>query len=257
MLESRTLTSHVQDDGFREIQLNGKQLFFLFMATTIVSVVIFLCGVLVGRGVRLERTALAAVGDEASTTEVTPLTPAAPQVTEPGAVAPPAGAPPSSPAGDDELRHIDATTGSVPAPQEEIRPSVSKPTAAPKSEVTPKPEAKPEPKADPAVSAKVEKAEAKSAADPRATGPQDKAPVSAPPAGGAIVVQVAAVNTRAEADTMAKKLNGKGYAAYVERSSPGSMFRVRVGPFATRRDAEAAADKLRRQENKNPWITRG
>ena len=40
------------DDGFREIQLNGKQLIFLFMATTVVAVVIFLCGVMVGRGVR-------------------------------------------------------------------------------------------------------------------------------------------------------------------------------------------------------------
>ena len=42
----------VADDGFHEIQLSGKQLVFLFMATTVVSVVIFLCGVLVGRGVR-------------------------------------------------------------------------------------------------------------------------------------------------------------------------------------------------------------
>ena len=40
------------DDGFHEIQLNGKQLVFLGMATTLVSVVIFLCGVLVGRGVK-------------------------------------------------------------------------------------------------------------------------------------------------------------------------------------------------------------
>ena len=43
------------DEGFREIQLNGKQLVFLFMAATVVSVVIFLCGVLVGRGVRPDR----------------------------------------------------------------------------------------------------------------------------------------------------------------------------------------------------------
>src|SRR6266576_7299092 len=49
--------AHSQDDGFHEIQLNGKQLVFLFMAATVVSVVIFLCGVLVGRGVRAERAA--------------------------------------------------------------------------------------------------------------------------------------------------------------------------------------------------------
>ena len=43
------------DDGFREIQLNGKQLVFLFMAVTVVLVVTFLTGVLVGRGVCAER----------------------------------------------------------------------------------------------------------------------------------------------------------------------------------------------------------
>jgi hypothetical protein len=42
----------VSDEGFREIQLNGKQLVFLFMAATVVLVVCFLFGVLVGRGVR-------------------------------------------------------------------------------------------------------------------------------------------------------------------------------------------------------------
>ena len=42
------------DEGLREIQLNGKQLVFLFMASTVVAVVIFLCGVMVGRGVRVQ-----------------------------------------------------------------------------------------------------------------------------------------------------------------------------------------------------------
>jgi cell division septation protein DedD len=48
------MATSTTDDGFHEIQLNGKQLVFLFMAVTVVSVVIFLCGVLVGRGVRTE-----------------------------------------------------------------------------------------------------------------------------------------------------------------------------------------------------------
>jgi cell division septation protein DedD len=46
---------HATDDGVHEIQLSGKQIVFLFMATTVVSVVIFLCGVLVGRGVQAGR----------------------------------------------------------------------------------------------------------------------------------------------------------------------------------------------------------
>ena len=50
----------IHDDGFHEIQLSGKQLVFLFMATTVVSIVIFLCGVLVGRGVQNARGGVAA-----------------------------------------------------------------------------------------------------------------------------------------------------------------------------------------------------
>lgn len=50
---------HATDDGVHEIQLSGKQIVFLFMATTVVSVVIFLCGVLVGRGVQARRPAQA------------------------------------------------------------------------------------------------------------------------------------------------------------------------------------------------------
>ena len=40
-----------QDDAFREIQLSGKQLVFVFMAGVVIAVVIFLIGVQVGRGV--------------------------------------------------------------------------------------------------------------------------------------------------------------------------------------------------------------
>lgn len=40
------------DDGaYYEVQLNNKQLVFFFMATLAIAVVVFLCGVMVGRGV--------------------------------------------------------------------------------------------------------------------------------------------------------------------------------------------------------------
>src|SRR5262245_6509264 len=48
------------DQGVREIQLNGKQLVFMFMAATVAAVVIFLCGVMVGRGVNTTRASAAA-----------------------------------------------------------------------------------------------------------------------------------------------------------------------------------------------------
>ena len=39
------------DEGFREVQLTGKKLVFLGMVGAVVLVVIFLLGVMVGRGV--------------------------------------------------------------------------------------------------------------------------------------------------------------------------------------------------------------
>ena len=64
------------DEGLHEIQLNGKQLVFLFMASTVVAVVIFLCGVMVGRGVRAQRPseAIEASVDAASDPTASPAT---------------------------------------------------------------------------------------------------------------------------------------------------------------------------------------
>jgi hypothetical protein len=56
------------DESVHEIQLNGKQLVFMFMATTVVAVVIFLSGVMVGRGVPARRAAA-----EATAATATPL----------------------------------------------------------------------------------------------------------------------------------------------------------------------------------------
>ena len=58
----------MSDEGVHEIQLNGKQLVFMFMAVTVVAVVIFLCGVMVGRGVRAPR-----VAEQADATLESPL----------------------------------------------------------------------------------------------------------------------------------------------------------------------------------------
>ncbi len=52
------LMASTHDDAFREIQLSGKQLVFLFMAVVVIAVVIFLTGVQVGRGVQAGRGGL-------------------------------------------------------------------------------------------------------------------------------------------------------------------------------------------------------
>jgi len=112
----------VSEEGFHEIQLSGKQLVFLFMATTVVSVVIFLTGVLVGRGVGAETVIANATG---TTLE------AADQPEGPGDAGQSAAAPPPTvPEQPDELSYHKRLQESAP-PEEKVRPVPPKPRAAP------------------------------------------------------------------------------------------------------------------------------
>jgi DedD protein len=233
------LVQHLQDDGFREIQLNGKQLAFLFMAATVVSVVIFLCGVLVGRGVRTEPggsaadpAALGGPPGDASVPAVGP----APAASVPVGADPTTAAPP--PAVED-LSYFNRLEKPDTSPEELKAPS-SQPPGAPADSVR--------------------TAEAPSAA-PRTSEPASRTADAAPadPAGPqGYSLQVAALRERAEADAIANRLLSKGYAAYVLAPGDGTppVFRVRVGTFKTRREAESVAAKLEKEEQFKPWITR-
>ena len=273
----------MSDEGFHEIQLNGKQLVFLFMAATVVAVVIFLCGVMVGRGVSTrtstpidspEQAALdptASLGLPATqtvaTSENAPLT-AQETLTYPSLLEDPN--PPAE------------TLAPAPEPRPEPAPLVMTPRAE-----TPKPALAPPPKpviAQPkpalaAVSKPVAAAPKPVAAAPKPAAAPTPVPVAGglppsrdatadrgqasgqaadsalnEPPGNGFVVQVAAVRQRAEANIIARRLSGKGYPAFVTTS--GANFRVRVGKFNDRREAESVAGRLAREEQFKPWITR-
>ena len=118
------------DEGFHEIQLSGKHLVALFMAATVVAVVIFLCGVMVGRDVQKQRVAMAASTAEplADPTAQIP-TSSAPPVTPPGAAAGAAASgqetarpDTASPASRETLSYPDRLAGNTPAP-ESLKPA--------------------------------------------------------------------------------------------------------------------------------------
>lgn len=80
-------------------------------------------------------------------------------------------------------------------------------------------------------------------------------PVAAAPV-GRLAVQVGAFGTSEAAQRLAGSLRKKGFPVYV---SPGtkageSRWRVRVGPLATREEAEGAATKLKKVEKLPTWI---
>src|SRR5258706_2734670 len=122
------------DEGQREIQLNGKQLVFLFMASTVVAVVIFLCGGMVGRGVRAQR---ASEVTEASVDAVTD--PTAPAQTPPQATPSAASSSSNTPVASEEtLTYPNRLEGQEP-PDESFKRRVARvaPAAAPRPAVRP------------------------------------------------------------------------------------------------------------------------
>ena len=98
---------------------------------------------------------------------------------------------------------------------------------------------------------------AKPPVPPAAPAPVAAASAASTSERSGFAVQVAAVNVRTEADAIVKRLVGKGYSAYVEvPKGVASTFRVRVGTFETRHEAQGIADKLKKDENFKPWVTR-
>lgn len=69
--------------------------------------------------------------------------------------------------------------------------------------------------------------------------------------GQSLAVQVTALRDRAEAEALVKTLKRRGFAAFLltpqAAHSSDKLFRVLVGPFATRQEAEKAQAKLSRQ----------
>ena len=67
---------------------------------------------------------------------------------------------------------------------------------------------------------------------------------------------MAALREADEADTIVKRLAGKGYPAYVVAPAKGapSVYRVRVGKFKERSEADTVAARLQKEEQFKPWI---
>jgi len=216
------------DDGFHEIQLSGKQLVFLFIVTTTVIVVVFLCGVKVGRGAR------AAQGEATDQMAAT-----APPTTQPVPDAAPPAAEPPAPAAEtpDELSYHERLKGA--APREE--------TLKPKAETPPQPTTEPAPKPAPPASAPRPASAAESAGVPIAGRP------------GTWAVQVIATRDREMATSIVKRLVGRGYPAFLvapAASAGPAYYKVHVGRYSDRGEAEQVSLRIKKEEQFQSWITR-
>ena len=238
------------DDGFHEIQLSGKQLVFLFMATTVVSVVIFLCGVLVGRGVRVDRPA----GADESSVAASP----APTDTVHEAQAVPTAEPPTPPVEGPALEYKTRLESEKPV-QETLKP--------------PKPEAAPQPRAEAPTAQAAPPPAPTEQPKPTTETPNSQADAQKPAAAAAPVgqpravrnprdswvVQIVALRDRQAAHSLVKRLAGKGYPAFLvdpAAGAPAPVFKVQVGRYADRDEAEQVRRRLEKEEQFKPWISR-
>lgn len=73
---------------------------------------------------------------------------------------------------------------------------------------------------------------------------------------GGFWVQVASVSSRRDAVARKERLVHRGYHARVlaGEGSKGKIYRVRVGPYASREEALRASDRLSREEKVKTWI---
>ena len=221
----------LNDEGFHEIQLSGKQLVFAFMLTTLVAVAIFLLGVQVGRGVKSERAASGEVADNVATAPP----PAASAPSQPAASSGPPAAEPPAPAQepDDELSYAKRLQGGNAGAQDKVSPA-------------------------PAAQATTAKETPAPVASPKTAAPKQAAAAAPVDNGkpGQWIVQLAAIQDRVEAANIAQRLGGKGYPAFVLDPAPGApvIYRVQVGGYPDREKADQAARKLEKDEHFKPYV---
>ena len=126
--------------------------------------------------------------------------------------------------------------------KQEPKPSEPKLDAKVQPKPEPKPQPKPEPKPEPKPASKIDDGA-------RAKALLDGQPLSAPAALGQerLVVQVGAFAEEDKAKEVRQKLERAGLKTYtqVADTKDGKRIRVRVGPFASKAEADKAASKIK------------
>lgn len=241
-----------EEKSFYEIQLDNKQLILVFLASVTVCVLIFVLGVMVGKG---KKEAEMAAAGRSETTQARPEPDLAPPHEIEAAPADDrnavkekakkskkekaqqnAGA--QSNADDYAYYDLDKTTAEKPLTKEPEK------TAQPKTETEKAEPAKPEPVKTAAV-IKTEENETKSEPLPDLNSPS-----------GRFTVQVMATSSKSKAEQKMDYLKSKGYTAFMseERAGDSSVFKVRVGKFGDADAAKQVATRLKQELQLETWV---
>jgi DedD protein len=216
-----------------EVSLDSRQIFFLFFGGAVVACLVFVLGVMVGR--RLEQRERVA-HKAATSAAVDPLA----ALDELGA---------------DEAKAEELLAAPAPASVAAAVP-VAAPVAAPVKPETappaPRPAAKPEPPKPEPPRPEPPKSAAKPETKPDPAGAADAGKKK-------YTLQISSFQERAEADALVARLTAAGYRPFVVVSvvpDKGTFFRVRMGEYASRTDAQGAKAEFEKKEHIIAYVTK-
>lgn len=251
-----------------EVSLEPRQVALLFVLVLVILVLVFALGIIVGRGLRSPVTPPAVAGaapaEEGGDVADGPPVDAAALPGDP-VEGEGDGAPKLKFYGADAKTPEREASAVAPTPADEPAAQADPAAAAP-ADAAPAPElkglpAEPAPVKTAAVKADKasEKAKAKPEAKPKAE-PKKAAKADAKPkaAGGKFTIQVSAFQSRSQADQLVSNLKNKGYDAYIAQAvipGKGIWYRVRIGTFGSRDDAQKTANTLKRKEGISTYVT--
>lgn len=233
--------SESREPSYYEVALTNRQVLVAFVALLVCMLAAFLSGVWIGRGGATSAKPAPVVAQPASGSE-----PQLEQLTfftgkEPGARTAVATPPPAAPV----VPRPAATAPALPA----TRPApLTTPTPAPPAPEVAVARATPTPA----------RATAAPAATPAPTSAKPGTAKAVPPAAGKLYVQVYSSNNGARAKEIVTRLRKGGFKVQLtETPKSGSQtnYRVRVGPYDGRSEADRAASRLRREYRLDTWVT--
>ena len=255
-----------------EVRLDNRQVFFLFFGSALVACMLFVLGVIVGK--RLEsrgRAVSPEIEDPLALLDkvATSPRPAQAAVTFPQTLF---GAKNGDKHAAKKTALVTAPVEAAPAPQPTVaskpqeapaaaavQPTASKSTLAAKPESKPAPvAAKPESKSAPLAATPTEKPSETAPAKARPPETKESKPATIPiiaasadsKSKGHFALQLSSFQDKSEAQAFAQKFDGeRPYLIASEIPGKGTWYRVRVGDYASAKDASAAKQAFEKKHN--------
>ena len=209
-----------EEKSYYEIQLDNKQLILVFLAALTLCVLIFVLGVMVGKGQKeAEMAAAGKSGSSSARTEPDLTVPKEPKETESPAAKNQKSEKKSAskgtePSKDDGFYGLDQSDESQKGLEPKTEPAVAKPEPA----------------------------------------PSEPGPTLAPVR---FTVQLMATESKSKAQEQVRYLKARGYSPFmsVKETKDGAVYKVRIGKYADTAAAKEIAARLKQNLKLDPWVT--